>query len=51
MVLPDVDGNTGKNVDIGNNSDACDIKSIYEAACLAWDVPTLGKYVDIPEKL
>lgn len=35
VVLRDVDGNTGKNMDIGNNSDAHDIKSISEAACLA----------------
>lgn len=48
VLLQDVDGNTGENVEVGNNSD---IKSVSEAASLAWDVPTLGKYVDIPEKL
>lgn len=51
MVLQDLDGNTGKNVEAGNNNDTCDIQSISEAACLAWDEPILGKYVDMSEKL
>ena len=41
VILQDVDGNTEKNVEDGNNSDTSGIKSISEVGCSAWDVPTL----------
>lgn len=41
VILQDVDGNTEKNVEDGNNSDTCGIKPISEVGCSAWDVPVL----------
>lgn len=41
VILQDVDGNTEKNVEHGNNSDTRGIKCISEVGCSAWDVPTL----------
>lgn len=39
--LQDVDGNTEKIMEDGNNNDTRGIKSISEVGCAAWEVPTL----------